>query len=122
MIANAFKIYRVVRNTYPAICSDGETVPVFTTIPIGSGDNYEKGDSLDAIKLKIAWAINNHENVALYFHRLNGSMADIDEQRLRDICSWLKDKGIPVVTYSEMFPKDVFRVEPDWTKYQSLAK
>lgn len=95
MVANCHQVYVGVRSTLPCICSKGETVPVFSTVPIILSEN------LDSIKMKIAWAVNNHENVALYFHRLDN--IDMSETRLRDVCNWLYDKGIPVVTYSEMF-------------------
>ncbi|KJR98023.1 MAG: hypothetical protein VR68_12090 [Peptococcaceae bacterium BRH_c4a] len=96
MIADCHQVYFGVRSTLPSICSKGEKVPVFSTVPIILSDN------LESIKNKIAWAVNNHENVALYFHRLDG--IDMNEARLHDICEWLYDKGIPVVKYSHMFP------------------
>lgn len=102
MVAKCFEVYSVVRSTQPAIASNGETVPLFTCVPI------ILADSIDTIKRRIAWAINNHEFVSLYAHDFDH---DLTLARITEVCDWLYDMGIPVVPQSQMFP---LRKEPDW--------
>jgi peptidoglycan/xylan/chitin deacetylase (PgdA/CDA1 family) len=105
MTAAAHEIYSGCRFTAKNITTNGDIKPLFSTVSIQLSSSIEK------IKAQIAWAVNNHENVALYAHTLDG--VDCSEARLREVCDFLYDMGIPVVTYSEMFPVSEYP-EPDW--------
>ncbi|NLI13164.1 polysaccharide deacetylase family protein [Pelotomaculum propionicicum] len=105
MTAAAHEVYSGCRSTAKNITTQGDIKPLFSTIAITLDNSTEK------INTQIAWAINNHENVALYAHTLDG--VDCSEARLREVCDFLYDLGIPVVTYSEMFPEGDYP-EPDW--------
>ncbi|NLI13165.1 MAG: polysaccharide deacetylase family protein [Peptococcaceae bacterium] len=105
MVAAAHEVYSGCRATAKNITTQGEIKPLFSTVAITLDNSMEK------IKAQIAWAVNNHENVALYAHTLDG--VDCSEVRLREVCDFLHDMGIPVVTYSEMFPENMYP-EPDW--------
>jgi peptidoglycan/xylan/chitin deacetylase (PgdA/CDA1 family) len=105
MVAAAHEVYSGCRSTAKNITTKGDVKPLFSTVSIQLSSSIEK------IKAQIAWAVNNHENVALYAHTLDG--VDCSEARLREVCDFLYDMGIPVVTYSEMFPVSEYP-EPDW--------
>ena len=110
LLAKVPEVYTAYRMTCSAAISKGETVPVFSLINIGLSLSF------DLIKTRLSWKINNRENIALYFHRLDD--VECSTARLIEVCDWLYDKGIPVVTYSEMFPPTIRR-DPDWLMARS---
>lgn len=114
MIAKCHRIYRGVRMTIPQIVSEGEIVPLFTTVPfmlVGS-TIYPLQSVID----NISGAIRNHETVVLYAHRIGGTAVDLDAQRVTNVAVWLYDKAIPVVTYSQAFPVSACPNKPNYIR------